>query len=744
MLQSSAGCNAFLVHCEMAVSTEQSGKGRMKKLLLLGALVLAAILALRFGLADALTLETLKTRQAEFDALFAARPSVLLGGFFLLYVAVTALSLPGAAILTLAAGALFGLVTGTILVSFASTAGATLAFLSSRYLFRDSIQKRFGARLKPINDGIAKDGAFYLFTLRLVPVFPFFLVNLLMGLTSMKARTFAWVSQVGMLAGTIVYVNAGTELAKIESLSDILSPGLLGSFVLLGLFPWIARWILGRIRRARIYARWNKPRNFDRNLIVIGGGAAGLVTAYIAAAVKAKVTLVESHAMGGDCLNSGCVPSKALIRSAKMAADVRRSEKFGIKTNGMKVEFKAVMERVKGAVDTIAPHDSVERYRGLGVDARIGHARIIDPWRVELTAEDGASEILTTRAIALATGARPIVPPIPGLDETGFLTSETLWDSMAGREAAPARLVVLGGGPIGCELAQSFARLGSSVTLVEAADRILLREEGEASVLVRDSLQDDGVAVLEGHKAVRAGLVDGERTLFVEGPDGEIPLPFDDLLIAVGRMARTEGFGLDALGIPAGKVIETNAWLETLYPNIYAVGDAAGPFQLTHAASHQAWHAAVNALFGQFRRFKVDYRVLPAATYTDPEVARVGLTEAEAVEQGLAIDVTSLPMARLDRAVADGVSRGVIKIMTARGKDRILGATIVGPYAGDLIAEVALAMKHGLGLGKIMGTVHTYPTLSEGVKLAAGEWRRSTAPTGLLRFLERYHAWMRG
>jgi len=715
----------------------------MRKFLLLGALVLAAVLAFQFGLADALTLESFKERQAEFEALYAAKPLPVLGAFFLLYVVVTALSLPGAAILTLAAGALFGLLTGTILVSFASTLGATLAFLSSRYLFRDMIQQRFGPRLKPINEGIAKDGAFYLFTLRLVPVFPFFLVNLLMGLTGIPARTFAWVSQLGMLAGTIVFVNAGTELGKIESLSGILSPGLVGSFVLLGLFPWIARWILGRIRRARVYSGWSKPRSFDRNLVVIGGGAAGLVTAYIAAAVKAKITLVESHAMGGDCLNSGCVPSKALIRSAKMASDIRKSDHFGIHTTGMQIDFKAVMERVRGAVDSIAPHDSVERYQGLGVDARIGHARVIDPWRVEIRTADGSVEILTTRAIALATGARPIVPSIPGLDETGFLTSETLWDSMAGRTAAPSRLVVLGGGPIGCELAQCFARLGSAVTLVEAAPRILLREEHEASSLVRDALQEDGVSVLEDHKAIRAGVVDGERRLFVEGPGGEKHIPFDELLIAVGRTARTEGFGLDALGVPVGKVIETNAWLETLYPNIYAVGDAAGPFQLTHAASHQAWHAAVNALFGQFRRFKVDYRVLPAATYTDPEVARVGLTEAETVEQGLAVDVTSLPVARLDRAVADGVSRGVIKIITERGKDRILGATIVGPHAGDLIAEVALAMKHGLGLAKIMGTVHAYPTLAEGVKLAAGEWRRSTAPTGLLRFVERYHAWMR-
>jgi pyruvate/2-oxoglutarate dehydrogenase complex dihydrolipoamide dehydrogenase (E3) component/uncharacterized membrane protein YdjX (TVP38/TMEM64 family) len=712
----------------------------VKKLLLLGLIGLGIVLAFRFGLADALTLDALKASQADFTARYAADPLPVLGAFFLLYVAVTGLSLPGAAILTLAAGALFGLVAGTILVSFASTIGATLALLASRYLFRDAVQSRFGERLRAIDAGMARDGPFYLFTLRLVPVFPFFLVNLLMGLTNIPARSFAWVSQVGMLAGTIVYVNAGTELAKIDSLSGILSPGLIGSFLLLGLFPWIARWIIGTLRRRRVYARWQKPARFDRNLIVIGGGAAGLVTAYIAAAVKAKVTLIEHHAMGGDCLNTGCVPSKALLHSARLASDIRNGDKFGLKSNGLQIDFQTVMEHVRGAITTIAPHDSVERYQGLGVDARIAHARIIDPWTVEITPPSGPPERLTTRAIALATGARPIVPDLPGMASSGYLTSETLWDAMSARANPPPRLAILGGGPIGCELAQAFQRLGSAVTLVEAAPRLLLKEEAEAAEIVTRALQDDGVAVLAAHKAIR---IDG-KTLVAAGPDGERAIPFDDLLVAVGRTARTEGFGLEALGIPAAKVIETNDWLETIYLNIYAVGDAAGPYQLTHAASHQAWHAAVNALFGRFRRFKVDYRVLPAATYTDPEVARVGLTEAEATEQSLAFDITRFPVARLDRAVAEGVSQGLIKIITARGKDRILGATIVAPHAGDLIAPVALAMKHNLGLTKIMGTVHAYPTLSEGVKLAAGEWRRSTAPTGMLAWVERYHNWMRG
>jgi pyruvate/2-oxoglutarate dehydrogenase complex dihydrolipoamide dehydrogenase (E3) component/uncharacterized membrane protein YdjX (TVP38/TMEM64 family) len=714
----------------------------MKRLLLLLGLLAAALLAWRMGLGDILTLDALKARQAEFQALYAAKPAMVLAAFFALYVAVTGLSLPGAAILTLAAGALFGLVTGTILVSFASTLGATLAFLAARFLFRGPVEARFGDRLGALNRGLEKDGPFYLFTLRLVPIFPFFLINLLMGLTRIRATTFAWVSQIGMLAGTIVYVNAGTELAKIDGLSGILSPGLLLSFVALGLFPWIAKALVGWLARRRVQSRWTRPKRYDRNLIVIGGGAAGLVTAYIAAAVKAKVTLVESHAMGGDCLNTGCVPSKALLASAKRAAEIRSAQKLGIASHAPQVDFPAVMARVRSVIATIEPHDSVERYQTLGVDARIGHATLIDPWTVEIRTAEG-TERLTTRAIALATGAKPIIPPIPGLAGAPHLTSETLWDAMAKLPAPPPRLTVLGGGPIGCELAQAFQRLGSQVTLVEAAPRLLAREEPEAAAIIAEALAADGVDLRLGHTASEVLKQGDGRATRLTGPSGDIVIPHDALLVAVGRTARTEGFGLEALGIPAGRTIETNDWLETLHPNIYAVGDAAGPYQLTHAASHQAWHAAVNALFGTFRRFRVDYSVMPAATYTDPEVARVGLTVAEAAAKGLSVDVTSLPMSRFDRALAEGATQGFVQLITEKGKDRILGATIVGHNAGELIAPITLAMRHKLGLKKYMGTIHAYPTLAEGAKLTAGEWRRKTAPQGVLKWVERYHDWRR-
>jgi pyruvate/2-oxoglutarate dehydrogenase complex dihydrolipoamide dehydrogenase (E3) component/uncharacterized membrane protein YdjX (TVP38/TMEM64 family) len=713
-------------------------------------LALAALVAAFFALGGPkwLTLEGLKSGLDQFAAWKSNSPLALGLAFGAVYVLVTALSLPGAAILTLAAGAIFGLFWGTVIASFASTLGATLAFWSARYLLRDWVQSRFGDRLKPINEGVARDGAFYLFTLRLVPVFPFFLINLLMGLVPMRALTFYAVSQVGMLAGTLVYVNAGTQLAQIDSLAGIVSPGVALSFALLGVFPLIAKSVLGALQRRRVYARWSRPGRYDRNLIVIGAGAAGLVTSYIGAAVKAKVTLVEAHKMGGDCLNYGCVPSKALIKSAKLAAQMRNADHYGLAATAPQFSFRAVMERVHAVVRAIAPHDSVERYQGLGVEVLQGYGRVVDPWTVEIEAADGSKQRLTTRSIVIAAGAQPFVPPLPGLDAVGYLTSDTLWDAFAQMDAPPARLVVLGGGPIGCELSQSFARLGSAVTQVEMAPRIMAREDAEVSELARAALVRDGVEVLTGHKALRCeqeaqgGTM--HKYLVVEHGGVERRIAFDALVCAVGRVARLQGYGLENLGIPTQRTVVTNEYLETLYPNIYAAGDVAGPYQFTHTAAHQAWYAAVNALFGQFRRFKVDYSVIPWATFTDPEVARVGLNEQDAKDQGIPYELTRYGIDDLDRAIADGAAHGFVKVLTVPGKDRILGVTIVGEHAGDLLAEFVLAMKHGLGLNKILGTIHTYPTLSEANKYAAGEWKRAHAPQRVLAWLQRYHAWRRG
>lgn len=712
----------------------------IKKALLF--VLIAALIAsyFIFDLGQFLSLDYLKEQQDAFDNLYADKPAIVLGVFFLIYVAVTALSLPGAAIMTLAAGALFGFWMALVLVSFASSIGATLAFLASRFLFHDAVQNRFGERLKKINDGVRKEGGFYLFTLRLVPAFPFFVINLVMGLTPIKTRTFYWVSQVGMLAGTAVYVNAGTQLGQIDTLRGLLSPELIGAFVLLGVFPWMAKAIMGWLQARKVYQGWKKPKHFDRNLIVIGAGSAGLVSAYIAAMVKAKVTLIEKNKMGGDCLNTGCVPSKALIKSASVAFHDKQAEKYGFDAINSQFRFHKLMQRVHSAIARIEPHDSVERYTELGVDCRQGEARFLSPWEVEIRNGDQV-ETLTARSIIIASGARPFVPPIPGIEDMEFLTSENLW----ALEEQPKRLLVLGGGPIGCELAQAFARLGSQVTQVQRQSRLMVREDPEASELVKQSLENSGVQVLTGHNAIRFSHDNAEKCLHVEHDGQEKVLPFDAVLVAVGRKANTDHLGLDTLKLPTDSngTIQTNALLQSRYPNIYACGDVAGPYQFTHTAAHQAWYAAVNALFGFLKRFKVDYRVIPWCTFTSPEVARVGINEQEAKEQGVDYEVTRYGIDDLDRAIADSADEGYVKVITARGSDRILGVTIVGQHAGELIAEYVLAMKHGLGLNKILGTIHIYPTMAEANKFAAGEWKKAHKPEGLLRWVEKLHAWRR-
>jgi len=683
------------------------------------------------------TFENLKAQQAAFDGWYRAHPWQTVLAYFAVYVAVTGLSLPGATLLTLAGGAVFGLLFGTVIVSFASSIGATLAFLASRFLLRDWVRGRFGERVKAIDEGLAKDGAFYLFTLRLLPVVPFFLINLSLGLSAMRVRTFYWVSQVGMLAGTLVYVNAGTQLAKLESPRGILSWQLLGAFLLLGIFPLLAKKLVDALKARRVYSRWPRPRKFDRNLVVIGAGSAGLVSAYIAATVRAKVTLIEKERMGGDCLNTGCVPSKALIKTARVLSQIRNAPQYGIRSATAEFDFAEVMERVQRVIRAIEPHDSVERYTGLGVECLRGEAKITSPWTVTV---DGRT--LTTRAIVIAAGARPLVPPIPGIEQIEVLTSENVWNL----RKLPARLVVLGGGPIGCELAQAFARLGSKVTQVEMLPRLLMREDPEVSELVRERFEKEGVSVLVGHKAKQIVIEGGRKLLLCEQGGRGVGVEFDALLCAVGRVPNTAGYGLEELGIPLGKgrTVETNAYLQTLYPNIYACGDVAGPYQFTHTASHQAWYAAVNALFGTLRKYRADYSVIPWATFTEPEVARVGLNETEAKERGIACEVTRYGLDDLDRAIAEGEAHGFVKVLTAPGSDRILGATIAGENAGELIVEFVAAMRHGIGLKKILGTIHIYPTLAEANKYAAGAWRKAHAPEGVLRKVEKFHAWMRG
>ncbi|KAE8178262.1 FAD-dependent oxidoreductase [Photobacterium carnosum] len=709
-------------------------------------LLLTVILAIigtwfYFDLGQFLTLDAAKQEQLTLQHHILENPITAYISFFSLYILVTALSIPGASILTLLGAALFGFWASLIMVSFASTIGATLAFLSSRFILRDWVQTKFGNRLTTLNNGIEKEGGFYLLSLRLIPVFPFFLINLLMGLTIIKTRTFFWVSQLGMLAGTAVYINAGTQLGKIDSLSGIVSVPVLFSLVLLGLFPLLTKWIMKTMTMKKQYKQWQKPARFDQNLVVIGAGSGGLVSAYIAAAVKAEVTLIERHKMGGDCLNTGCVPSKALIRAAHTAADIKNASTLGIDAQINHIDFAQVMGRIHNVIAKIEPHDSIERYSQLGVNCVTGDATILSPWEVEVNGTR-----ITTRNIVIATGARPLVPAIPGLDTVNYLTSDTVWQLTA----LPKRLLILGGGPIGCELAQSFCRLGAEVTIVERSPQLLNREDLDAAQLVAQSLTHDGVNILLQHNAVQfeSTLDDnGQRIqrVVVEHDNQQVSIEFDAVMVALGRVANVQGFGLEELGITTTErgTVAVNQYLQTQYPNIYAVGDVAGPYQLTHVAAHQAWYAAVNSLFGAVKKFKVDYSVIPAVTYTAPELARVGINEKEAQAQGIDYEVTRYGLDDLDRAIADGYDEGFIKILTPKGSDKILGATIVGHHAGDLLAEFTLAMRHNLGLNKILDTIHPYPTMSEGAKYTAGVWKKAHAPQKLLAWVKKYHQWMR-
>ena len=670
-----------------------------------------------------------------FRDLYSQQPQLTALIYFLIYILVTGLSLPGAALLTIVGGMVFGLWLGLLIVSFASTIGATLAFLASRFILKEWVQAKFSGYLGPINRGMEKDGGFYLFSLRLIPLFPFWAINLVMGLMPISTIRFYWVSQLGMLAGTLVFVNAGASLGAVEEFSaaGILAPQLVISFALLAAFPWLARQFVALVRRRKALTGYTRPKHFDANLLVIGAGSAGLVSAYIAATVKAKVMLVEKTKMGGDCLNTGCVPSKALIRAAKSVAEIKRADQFGVSIGSPSVDFASVMARVQQVIKEIEPHDSVERFTDLGVDCIAGEARFISPWEVEV---DGRT--ISAEKIILATGASPIVPQIPGLDAVEPLTSENLWQL----PTLPKRLLIMGGGAIGCEMAQTFQRLGSQVILVEAKSQLLPREDADLAAGVSSSLVAEGVDIMTDHRVISVQSEGTARTAVLSGPDNSsVTVEFDRILVAVGRQANTSGFGLESLGVALNKdgTVAVDAYLRTSCPTIFACGDVAGPYQLTHAAGHQAWFAGVNALFGQFKKFAVDYRVMPQVIFTDPQLARVGLNEREAAAQGVAVEVTVYDLSDLDRAIVDGDAKGMVKVLTVPGSDRILGAAVLGPQAGELITQFVTAIKHNLGLNKILGLIHSYPTLSEANKYVAGEWKRKHVPVRLLRWVEKYY-----
>ncbi|MEI7785895.1 MAG: FAD-dependent oxidoreductase [Betaproteobacteria bacterium] len=705
------------------------------------ALMLAVALFLAWSWGGTwLSLEALREHQKDWWIWQASHPWLARAAFATVYVGVTGMSLPGATVLTLAGGALFGFVEGAVLVLLAATLGATLAMVVARYLLRDLARHYAGRWHAALERGMARDGNFYLLALRLLPVFPFFAINLAMGLTQMRAGPFAAISLVGMVPATLVYVHAGGALSRLRSASDVWSADLLLALAALAALPLLLRWALPRWRARRALARWwaQRPQRFDRNLVVIGAGAGGLVTAYMASALRAKVSVIEAERPGGDCLYRGCVPSKTLIHAARQMHQARQAGQFGVQVGEPALDGPALMRRLQQVISQIEPHDSAERYTALGVEVLKARARILNPWTVELQDGQGTRQ-LSTRAIVVATGSTPVLPQWPGLEQVDAVTSDTLWDRLAALQQIPRRILVVGGGAIGCELSQALARLGAQLTLVEQGPQLLAQEDTDVGEAALQALQAAGVEVLLQARVQRCGR-DEQRHALVHSAAGERRIEFDLLLLALGRRPRWQGLGLEALGL---KEFVVDEYLETPIPGIFAAGDVTGQGQLTHAAGHQGWHAAVHAVQG-FYRMRADRALMPQTLFLDPQIARVGLNEKQAQAQGLAYDLTRLDLAELDRAIIEGSRSGFIKLLTAAGSDRLLGVCIVGEQAGELLAEFTLAMNNGLGLKRVLASVHPYPTFSQANQLAAGAHRRTHQPRWALPWLKRYHAWRRG
>lgn len=708
----------------------------MKRIIIFLIIVASIILSLiYFDIGSYLSFSELKNKQADLVTLVKDNPFSAAAIYLLIYVVVTAISIPGAVILTLAGGALFGLSHGTILVSFASTLGALFAFLVSRYFLHDFVQNKFSDRLQTINQKVEKEGAFYLLFLRLVPAFPFFLINLVMALTPIKAWTFYWVSQLGMLPATIIYVNAGTQIAKISSVKDIASPSLLIALTLLGLLPLITKSLMSLINSQRVYKLFKKPSSFQYNTIVLGGGSAGLVAAYTTRTLQGKVALIEKHNMGGDCLNTGCVPSKAILRSAKFVADIKNYADFGLTDAHYDVEFKNIIHRVKQKITTIEPKDSIQRYSELGVDCEQGVAKVLSPWEVSVN-----GKTLTAKNIIIATGATPKLPSITNLNQIPYLTTDSVWSLTE----LPEKLLIIGGGPIGCELGQAFARLGSNVTIVQRRSSILPNEEQQAAEEVQQALINDGITLFTNFSSESFISNDNGYSLVGKHDKQQINIDFTHLLIATGRQANIDGLETLDLEInEQGKVV-TNDTLQTKYPNIYACGDVTSAMQYTHAASHQAWYAAFNALFHPLKKFKCNFDNLPRAVFTDPEIAGLGMTEAQVKSKGIDYQITTFPMDDIDRAITDNATSGFIKVITPSNNDKILGVCIVGEHASELLAEFVLAKTNGLGLNSILKTIHIYPTKSEINRMVTGKWRRSKLTERITNLLAKYQQWRLG
>ena len=688
-----------------------------------------------FDLQNLFTLAALKEKQVQLQGAVNNNPLYSATIFFIAYVVFAGLSLPGVVIFTLAAGALFGILQGTILVSFASTIGAFVAFLVARYLLHDSVQQKFANRLTTINRKIKSEGAFYLLFLRLVPVFPFFLVNIIIALTPIRPLTFYWVSQLGMLPATLVYVNAGTQLAKVSELKDITSPAILFAFLLLGIFPFVAKGIANFLKAQRVYRNFSRPQQYGYHTIVLGGGSAGLVAAYTTSTLQGKPLLVERGKMGGDCLNTGCVPSKSIIRSSKFIADMQRSKSFGISKTSYEFSYQNIIERVHNKIATIAPKDSIERYTDLGVDCEQGTASVVSPWEVEVNGQRYAA-----KNIIIATGATPLIPNISGLSDIPYFTTDTIWSL----QELPDHLLIIGAGPIGCELGQAFARLGARVSIVHRRSMILPNEDEEAAVLLEQALTLDQITLCTNFLTEKISANGDNYILHGKHEGAPVQISFSHLLLATGRSPNLTGLENLQLETDDNGRLLVNETLQTRFPNIYACGDITSPMQYTHVASHQAWYAAFNALFRPIKAFRCRLDNIPRAVFTDPEIASVGITEKQAIAQQLPYRITTFPMDDIDRAITDNATEGFIKVMTAGNSDKILGVCVVGEHASELIAEFVLAKTHNLGLNKILQTVHIYPTRGEINRMVAGKWRREQISSRTMQILKKFQHWRLG
>ena len=485
---------------------------------------------------------------------------------------------------------------------------------------------------------------------------------------------------------------------------------------------------------------WQNPTPSGRyNLVIIGAGTAGLVTAAIASALGAKVALIERHLMGGDCLNVGCVPSKGIIRAARAWAAVKEAEQFGLQVSGEAIrDFGAAMARMRKLRARISHVDSAHRYTKLGVDVFIGNGRFTSSSTISV---DGTS--LQFAKAVICTGARAAAPPIPGLEQIKYLTNETIFSLTD----LPARLGVIGAGPIGCEMAQSFARFGSQVFLVEAMHGVLPNEDKDASEIVERSMLRDGVTLLCCGKDLKIRLVDGMKHMSVDSHGQQYDMPVDEVLVGVGRTPNTEGLGLETIGVDFNHTgVTVNHRLQTSNPKIFAAGDICSPFKFTHTADAQAQIVIQNALFPHpfgLGYASTDNLIIPWATYTQPEIAHVGLYEKDAQAKGLEVETFTFPLNEVDRAILDGEDEGFARVHVKKGTDQIVGATIVATNAGDMISEYTLAMKGGLGLSTIANTIHPYPTQAEVIKKTANAWRKTTFTESKKQFLSKIFAWSR-